>query len=150
MEECGAKCYLGFMLFTVNLLSPIEYDARSFDFADVEALEIGQELCLLCKHGYDDVIFTLTPLWSGWREAWSAEEKALIEAGQPVAHREGYELAIPGGRYTLLQTIPAEDWTALRKECYQLAGTRAQGEVYVRFIKEGPLECVMQLLIPAP
>ena len=137
MEERGAKCYLGFMLFTVNLLSPIEYEARSFDFADVEALEIGQELCLLCKHGYDDVIFTLTPLWSGWREAWSAEEKALIEAGQPVAHREGYELAIPGGRYTL-------------KECYQLAGTRAQGEVYVRFIKEGPLECVMQLLIPAP
>ena len=138
------------MLFTVNLLNAMEYRKDNPSLDSIEAMEAGSETVFCFRHGYDDVIFTLDLLWSGSREPWTAEEKALIDRGLPSPHREGYGLQIPAGRYRLLQCMPVADEKELRRIAMPFAGTRSTGTLYVRFLKENAFETVMQLLEEEP
>ena len=76
------------------------------------------------------------------------KEKDIIESGFPPLPRDDEHLFIPVGRYSLLQTVPAVSEGELSRHILPFSASRQEGTVYVRFIKENELECVMQLFFP--
>ncbi len=52
------------------------------------------------------------------------------------------------GRYSLLQTLPVSDKSKLTRVILPFTSKKQEGKLYVRFIKENVLECVMQLFFP--
>lgn len=136
------------MLFSVTLSNPISYIAAEHGFTDIEAMAPGSEVCFRYDFGYDDVIFRIDRRWSAYRAPFNEDEKRIIEAGGIPEDRAGYDLSIPSGHYSLLQTLPAQDEASLRTAAMSVAGTSRAGTLYVRFLKESPLECVMQIFVP--
>ncbi len=147
MVNKATKAYNADMLFTLNLAHALEYRADDVDLTSIDDMPIGAETCFAYTFSYDDVIFRMERGWSGSREPFTAQEKAIVEAGEVLPHRPGHDLVIPTGRYRLLQTIPVTDEASLRRTAMPFAGTEASGRLYVRLLKENAFECVMQLFL---
>lgn len=135
------------MLFSLTLQNPIAYRQAEHCLDDIFNLPAGSEICFCFSFHYEDVIFTLEPLWSGEREPATEEEKKMIEKGLPVPPRPGHDRSIPPGRYILVQTLPSQTMEELRLACFQAAGTMRSGCIHVRYLKENDFETVMQLFV---
>ena len=135
------------MLFRLTLQNHMTYRPQEHEPGDFSLLPVGGEIAFACNFRYEDVIFTLDRIWCGERSPLSASEKALLEKGDALPERPGYTLEIPAGNYSLLQLPPAEDLPSLRRAAISAAGTRRRGRLYVRFLRESVLECVMQIFV---
>lgn len=136
------------MIFTLNLSHEITYKEETIYFDTIEGLAVGSETCF-CYHFYfDDVCLRTDLIWSGSRKPLTKKEKDIIESGFPPLPRDDENLFIPVGRYSLLQTLPVSDKSKLTRVILPFTSKKQEGKLYVRFIKENVLECVMQLFFP--
>lgn len=136
------------MIFTLNLSHEITYKEETIYFDTIEGLDIGSETCF-CYHFYfDDVCLRTDLIWSGSKKPLTKKEKDIIESGFPPLPRDDENLFIPVGRYSLLQTLPVSDKSKLTRVILPFTSKKQEGKLYVRFIKENVLECVMQLFFP--
>ena len=144
----GESEYALAMLFSLNLSNPISYIRQDHGLGDILDMIPGSEVCFCYDFDYDDVIFRISRRWSAFRAPYSDDEKRIIEAGGIPPERSGYGLSIPAGDYSLLQTVPVDDEKELRSVAMTIAGRYRCGTMYVRMLKENPLECVMQIFVP--
>lgn len=136
------------MIFSLNLTHEITYKEEEINFSTIDDMAIGSETCF-CYHFYFEDVFLKTDLiWSGTRKPLTKKEKEIIESGFPPIPRDDEHLFIPVGKYSLLQTIPFDDKSKLIRSILPFTSKKQEGKLYVRFVKENVLECVMQLFFP--
>ena len=136
------------MVFSLNLSYELTYREAPVNFETIDSLPVGSETCFRYHFFFDDVFIRTKLIWSGTRKPLSKKEKDIIESGFPPLPRDDEHLFIPVGRYSMLQTVPAVSEGELSRHILPFSASRQEGTVYVRFIKENELECVMQLFFP--
>lgn len=136
------------MLFTLNLSLPLTYKAEEHSIEEIYDLKPGSEFTYCCRFFYDDVFLRLEKKWCGYHAPYTQEEKDLVEGGYPPPQRQGYNLCIPAGKYSLLQTGVCEDEKEILSLVKTLPLSRIEGEIYIRFYKEKEFEAVMQIFLP--
>lgn len=135
------------MLFHLTLSNGISYRKTEKDMPAIQEMESGSELCFCLHCFYADVIFRHEEVWRGEREAYTEEEKRLVESGIRPPERAGYDLYLPDGIYTVYQGPVCQDGE-LDRLIFSLAGVRSETLVYARLLKENSFETVLQLFLP--
>lgn len=137
------------MIFSLTLSYELTYREDAVSFETIDSMPVGSETCFAYDFRFDDVFIRTDLIWSGTRKPLTKKEKEIIESGFPPLPREDEHLFIPEGKYALLQSVPVSRESELARHILPFTSTRQEGRVYVRFIKENELECVMQLFFPA-
>ncbi len=135
------------MLFSLTLSNAISYKKTEKKESAIYCMERGSELCICLHCFYSDVIFKKEEVWRGERSAYTEEEKRLVESGVRPPEREGYDLSIPEGFYTVYQGLPCEG-KELDRLIFSLAGVMSDTLIYARLYRENDFETVFQLFLP--